>query len=144
MASKSVSPDLNPSSPRFDIVDYFDSVINQIDIDAEMKIASHEKNRNGNSIESLKQINVIRNKYLEKIKQIQAINLDNYDRYKENCDSMLKNLKKSEKVKRNKILLKKFAFYLNSQSIQNYSKNILGLLIVLDWYLSEDDLSLLM
>ena len=143
MASKSISPEMN-LSPRFEIVDYFDSLINKIDIDAEMKIALLEKSRNVNSFESLKQINAIRNKYLEIIKQIQSINLDIYERDKENNDLILDHLKKSDRVKRNKVLFKKFCFYLNNQSLETYSKNSLGLLVVLDWYLSENDLNLLM
>jgi hypothetical protein len=143
MASKSVSPEMN-FNPRFEIVDYFDSLINKIDIDAEMKIALLEKNRNSTSFESLRQINAIRNKYLEIIKQIQSINLDIYERDKENKDSILDHLKRIDRVKRNKVLFKKFGFYLNNQSLETYSKNTLGLLVVLDWYLSENDLNLLM
>lgn len=143
MASKSISPEMN-LSPRFEIVDYFDSLINKIDIDAEMKIALLEKNCNADSFESLKQINAIRNKYLEIIKQMQSINLDIYERDKENNNLILDHLKRSDRVK---VLFKKFGFYLNNQSLETYSKNtlgLLGLLVVLDWYLSENDLNLLM
>jgi hypothetical protein len=145
MSSKSVSPDINTNTPRFEIVDYFDSVINQIDIDAESKIVLHEKFTDENSFNSIKQINSIRNKYLEKIKKIQGFNLNAYDRDKENCDIALDKLKKNEKTKRYQILFRKFAFYLNSKSLEHvFSRNTLGLLVVLDWFLAESDLNMLM
>ena len=144
MATKSVSPVLNYSVPKFEIVDYFDAVTNQIDIEAETKITLNEKSQESSSLLCIKRINYIRNHFLDTITQLKFENLNHYSQNKENYDLVLANMKNNEKDRRNKVLFKKFAFYLNSQCLENsFSSSILGLIMILDFYIVEKDLNLL-
>ena len=136
------------SAARLDIVDYFDTLVNQIDIEAETKITLIKRKLNNADNDDhfvLRQINAIRSKFVDKIRAIQVFNLASLDCNKENCDNNLVRLKTFDDMhRRNRLLLKKFAFYLNRQSLESFSRNsILGLLVIIDWYLDESELDVL-
>lgn len=114
------------NTSKLEIVEYFDFLTNQIDIEAETQIALLHENQE-DTWQCLKQINSIRSKYLEQIDQIVDINLGCF-------------FEPNDGV----VVFNKFAFFLNSKSLENlFSNKYLGLLIIIDWYLEERDLNLL-
>lgn len=120
------------------IIQYFDDLINQIDINAEYQLLAFS------TVEHQNKINTTRNGLINEINTIKKYNLDSLNRHEiqENIkyDFIIKDIQAT------RMLFKKFCFFINPETF-NYFKdefNDLGFLVVTDFYLSENEINYIM
>ena len=127
---------------KLTIVDYFDTLINQIDIASETLISENHTDEN-----KKKEVNTLRLEFLNEIKRIQAVNLKNYEEIyynRLNLISLSKNDQDAcgrlEKITDNAIF-KVFCFYVENSYLKNVCAPKNGLLVTLDWFLNENEIA---
>lgn len=127
-------------NPEFWIRDYYDYIINRIDIYIETEI---EKELRSNIAASgrIDYLNSLRDDFLREIKSAENENLIDYYKNESLIDSLIKQYKNDEyelekciEVIKEKFLFKKFCFL-----IKNAEKNLLYL-VVTDIYFNEKDI----
>ena len=162
----------NSRNPRLFIVNYFGTIINQIDISAEtllnrlyetdsMKtsnsLSGNSSRRSSNSSSSndteRDEINRIRDEFIKEIKQLEFLALTNCEKnLKANfnyynivgnnnptVNIREKEMSLSQIVEIKNRLINQFCIIIEKNSLSNKFSYKLGLLIILDWYLNEND-----
>jgi hypothetical protein len=115
------------SVDKLRIVDYFDSVINEIDQLAEKLIQSYERQANGDAIQS---VNDSRHELIKAVKSCEKCNFEYL-------------YKTSNKQLTNQELFKTFCFVITQESkSQEIYSSINCQLIILDYYMNEVEISL--
>ena len=117
------------TNPRLKIIEYFDKLVNQIDICSEKLISKNNKvnpAKNDND-----DINIIRMKLITEIKQIEMFNLNKLNERSNNAIS-----NKDEDV------FKCFSFFVEHFYLEKIPFFKLGILIIVDWYMNQDQIEL--
>ena len=121
------------SEKKLAIVDYFDLLKNQIDLDAENLIAKHLENNLLNEF-----INRKRDEFLNEIDLAQEANLNECSR------QMSSNGVEQQKVLNNSELFTRYCFYVNLSEIHKFPvyirEFIFGILVVTDGYLEQKEI----
>jgi len=121
--------DFETVSPRLLITNYFELLINEIDINAEV-ILLHSNLLD----EEQKEINQIREKFIRKIKEIEEKNLNEYDLNSSNIEKQVKLIRKDDsnrEIRLFELLFQSsFCFFLNSDKLPKLFEFKLGILIV--------------
>lgn len=117
------------TNPRLKIIEYFDKLVNQIDICSEKLISKNNKvnpAKNDND-----DINIIRMKLITEIKQIEMFNLNKLNERSNNAIS-----NKDEDV------FKCFSFFVEHFYLEKIPFFKLGILVIIDWYMNPDQIEL--
>ncbi len=140
-------------SPRLYIVNYFDLIINQIDITAETALhdLNESKNKNnsphGSDEHGKNEINKIRNELIHEVKKLELAALTNYDKDLKTNISFYNSVNagddKFDSIEIKNRLFSNYCIFIDKKFLVNKYNYKLGLLIELDWYLSETDIKLL-
>ncbi|CAF0984247.1 unnamed protein product [Brachionus calyciflorus] len=118
---------MNSKINKLKIIDYYDNVKNQIDIECE-KILANEKI----SSDQKKQCSLQRNRFLSEIDKISSYNLENFE--KNNWDyELLKN-----KNLNAMLYADKFCFFISKQKLENGNGYPLGKLVITNFFICED------
>jgi hypothetical protein len=146
-------------SPRLYIVNYFDLIINQIDLTAEVTLDHLNDKTTSNNTSSCSgssrtatvasnedehdEINRIRGELIHEIKRLEQAALVNYDKNLKTNAAIFNNLsangEKSDTADMRNKLFSNYCILIDKNSLSNKYNYKLGLLVVLDWYLSEMD-----
>ena len=136
------------SIQKLTIIDYFDKLINQIDIATETLISEFNSNES-----SKEEINNLRFQFLEEIKRVQTFNLKNFEEIFHNefikIRKKLLNSKNSNEVaccagidiKNN--IFKLCCIFIENCCLNNVFTSKYGLLVTLDWFMNENDVNLI-
>jgi hypothetical protein len=116
------------TNPRLKIIEYFDKLVNQIDICSEKLITKNNKLnlvKNDND-----DINIIRMKLIEEIKQIEMFNLNQLE---ENNNGP---------ANKDEDIFKCFSFFIEQFYLEKIPFFKLGVLVVIDWFMNQDQIEI--
>jgi hypothetical protein len=152
-------------SPRLYIVNYFDLIINQIDITAESALndlnepspaTKNNATSNNNTTHQQKhsneaernEINKLRDELIREIKKLEQAALANYDNDMKTNIGFYTSVNDGNGDKLDSIdvktkLFSNYCILIDKKFLVSKYNYKLGLLIVLDWYLSETDIKIL-
>lgn len=119
------------------IVQYFDQVLNRIDIDTESILIKLNKEKSKNE-QLIDEMNTTRTRLIKEIKDIQEFNIQNcVDNQTINENDNINSFKPR--------LFTRYSFYLPIQSLKNFSidRNRLGVLITTDFVVSDKQIEAL-
>ena len=121
--------DFKTVNPRVLITNYFESLINEIDINAEVILLHSDLIE-----EERKELNQIREKFIRKIREIEEKNLNEYDSNSSNIEKQVKLLRNDDaniELRLHELLFQsEFCFILNSDKLPKLFEFKLGILIV--------------
>lgn len=114
-------------SSRLDVVEYFDDLVNQIDIVIENNLQDKHL-----SFDHQENLNSIRCKYLDLINKIKKNNLQEPHQFKNLRESEINTMDSSKQGD-------VFCFFINHELFYNFKERLknVGILIVTDFYLSQ-------
>lgn len=138
---------VNESSIRLDLNNHFLELINLVDIDTEeliMNINKKESLTETDKFVAIGELNRKRNDKINKIKEIEAFNLDQLEKYEIGYNLIEDKSENQSKNSKRDLVLKKSCIYFDNKLLKNYlnSDKIDGLLVVFDYCLSTKDLNL--
>lgn len=142
---KLYTPNITSLNPKLWIVDYFDDLINKLDIITEKIIYKCKITK------TLKdKLNSKRAKFINEIKRVESYNLDEYEKNIEHYSSRLsqldvKNLSKSQDliIELKKELFKKFCVFIEALDLPRNTNYLPGVLIITDWYITDEEVEIL-
>ena len=123
---------------RLSITYHFDNLINELDIHTEMLlIKSH-------CVSEFSEINDLREDFINKIKEIEHVNLENIKNYEDDLWANLKLIfRNKEDSEENEDLFKTFLILNDCYLIKDHKSKIGFSLIITDWYNSKKQLEFL-
>lgn len=117
------------------LTEYFDNMINDLDMNAEYLLISNSCNE-----KEIEIINELRKIYMSEIKRIKFKNIECY---LNDCEEINEKIYKNESKIDDTIkkeLFREFCFFVNTNSAIKFENYKIGFLVTTDWYLSSDEI----
>jgi hypothetical protein len=139
---------LDQDNPKLWIVDYYELLLNELDVRVETICEKIHLNEVSNASEIENELNRIRSQFVKEIKRVQERNLLNFEQksqsFLEKINNKGENFTRNDKINENvkEIIFSDYCFFItNNLDIMLHSNRStrLGLkLITCDWYLNEN------
>ena len=129
-------------NPILIVNDYYNSKINEIDLNCENIIITHQKelNQNNENKREIKDLNELRNEIIAKIKSVEKEVFDNYTKNEEELLQLFK-MEADQEAFKKKLFGDKFCYILREENIPNLFEYKLGLFLFSE--LSDYEMELL-
>jgi hypothetical protein len=138
------------ASPHFILTEYYDSIINKIDISAETRliendISDYERNN----------INQIRNQFIDVIRGLEKDRMEYYDKNPKECEEVVHKVRELNKqpdsilyIQPHKLVCEKFCIFIDRSHLgylkltsRHFSSSYdVGILIIIDYCFSENQI----
>jgi len=133
----SLITDENKFYPKLWIIEYFESLVQQVDIDTETLILENELNE-----AEIQKLNSTREYYINEIVKTQAKNLSAYEKKSESYEAIVSEDQSEETIdKILKEIFKHYCFLLNKDDLQGVEQNTIGVLIFTRHFLNDSELN---
>jgi hypothetical protein len=133
----SLITDENKFYPKLWIIDYFESLVQQVDIDTETVILENELNE-----AEIQKLNSTREYYINEIVKAQAKNMSAYEKRSEKYEAIVSEDQSEETIdKILKEIFKYYCFLLNKDDLQGVEQNTIGVLIFTRHFLNDSELN---
>jgi hypothetical protein len=133
----SVITDDNKFYPKLWLIDYFESLVQQVDIDTETLIVENDLNE-----AEIEKLNSTRDYYINEIVKAQAKNLSAYDKKSQIYEAIVFKDQSEETIdKILKDIFEHYCFLLNKDDLQGVEQNAIGVLFFTRHFLNDSELN---